>query len=121
MGFDVPVCLARAARRGTDPSRTCAAPVERVLPAGAHEAELRAARGFSEVTVVDLSRELCGAAACEPMRGDLVMYRDDHHLSTTFAATLSEPLGASLAAILESDSKPHAEPAPGPARPSGTP
>ncbi|WP_163539690.1 acyltransferase family protein [Gracilibacillus sp. YIM 98692] len=44
------------------------------------------------VTFADLSDYFCDEEACYPVIGDVIVYRDQHHLTATYARTLAEPL-----------------------------
>ncbi|MEU5154345.1 acyltransferase family protein [Glycomyces sp. NPDC021274] len=56
------------------------------VPAGVHK--------------VDLTGYICDGGACPPVVGNVLVYRDDAHLTNTYAATLGPYLGAELAAVL---------------------
>jgi hypothetical protein len=45
---------------------------------------------------LDLSRFICGARLCEGTAGNVLIYRDDNHMTATYAATLTRPLHNSL-------------------------
>ncbi|HEY1095205.1 MAG TPA: acyltransferase family protein [Glycomyces sp.] len=49
---------------------------------------------------VDLTDYICGPTACPPVVGNLLVYRDDAHMTNTYAATLGPYLEAELAAVL---------------------
>ena len=49
---------------------------------------------------VDLTDAICGPSECAPVVGNVLVYRDDAHLTNTYAATLGPYLGAELAAAL---------------------
>lgn len=63
-------------------------------------------RAFEELDVpegvhkVDLTGFICGPRACPPVVGNVLVYRDDAHLTNTYAATLGPYLEAELAAAL---------------------
>lgn len=56
------------------------------VPAGVHK--------------VDLTGYICDGDACPPVVGNVLVYRDDAHLTNTYAATLGPYLEAELAAVL---------------------
>jgi peptidoglycan/LPS O-acetylase OafA/YrhL len=99
-GFDVPLCLARAAWRASDGETACRVPRAAALDEAVFAAEREAAAGLAHVAVMDLSDQFCGAELCEPVRDRLLVYRDTNHLSVSFAETLAEVLGARIAAHL---------------------
>lgn len=45
---------------------------------------------------IDLTDALCGPTSCPPVIGNVQVYRDKHHLSATFAATLAPALAPHL-------------------------
>ncbi|PRY59157.1 acyltransferase family protein [Glycomyces artemisiae] len=49
---------------------------------------------------IDLTDAICGPETCEPVVGNVLVYRDDAHMTNTFAATLGPYLEAELAAAL---------------------
>jgi peptidoglycan/LPS O-acetylase OafA/YrhL len=94
-GFDVPVCLARAAWAPWQ-ARDCTYARSSGVLAETEDADRRAAAGLPHVTVVDLTARICPGARCEVARGDLVLFRDGHHLTARYSATLAPVLGAGL-------------------------
>jgi peptidoglycan/LPS O-acetylase OafA/YrhL len=91
---DVPACLAKhrdAIERCTT-SRTAAFGWRHL------RRETEAARR-SGATVVDLSDVTCPTDPCPPIIGTNLVYRDHHHLTATFAASLADVLGAALPAL----------------------
>lgn len=51
-----------------------------------------AARTFAGVMVVDLTDRICGGTVCPVERDGQIVYLDRHHLTASFAATLSDGL-----------------------------
>jgi peptidoglycan/LPS O-acetylase OafA/YrhL len=89
MSTDVPVCLSAH----LDDITRCA--TSWVAAFGhQHLIRERTAAAASGATLIDLSDAICPADPCQPVVRGMIVYRDDHHLTATFAA--------SLAAILES-------------------
>ena len=91
---DVPACLAKhrdAIERCTT-SRTAAFGWRHL------RRETEAARR-SGATVVDLSDATCPTDPCPPIIGTNLVYRDHHHLTATFAASLADVLGAALPSL----------------------
>ena len=52
----------------------------------------------SNVYFADLSDYFCDETTCEPVIGNVVVYRDKHHLTATFSKTLAVPLKEQLQA-----------------------
>jgi hypothetical protein len=65
---------------------------------GLREAE--AAR-LTGATLVDLSAVTCPTDPCPPVTGSILVYRDHHHLTATFARSLARELGAALPVVGE--------------------
>ncbi len=77
----------------------CTTPAaDAVSPAGA-AAERAAALGAGG-HYVDVPRWVCTEVTCAVAVGDLLVYRDDNHLTTTYAAWLTPVLAAELDAAL---------------------
>lgn len=57
--------------------------------------EKRAAKEAG-VALLDLNDYICGSTWCFPIAGDIFIYRDAHHLTTTFSAALAKVLGEHL-------------------------
>ncbi|MFJ3406356.1 acyltransferase family protein [Promicromonospora sp. NPDC090134] len=58
--------------------------------------------GRSDVTLLDLTDVYCDARECFPVIGGVTVYRDDNHLSDTFAGTLAPYVANALAPLLRS-------------------
>ena len=50
----------------------------------------------NNVSFVDLTDEICTGERCPGVRNGLVTYRDQHHLTATFAASLAPALDEAL-------------------------
>ena len=88
---DVPACLAQHPRA-----------VERCTTARSaafgwryRRREAEAAR-LTGATLIDLAVAMCPTDPCPPVVGSMLVYRDHHHLTATFAASLADELGAAL-------------------------
>ena len=51
-----------------------------------------AAARSPRVTLVDMNGFICPADRCSPVVGNVLVYRDKHHLTATYAATLAPAL-----------------------------
>ena len=102
-GFDVPTCLARLNWRPSVFSGTCTFRRSDSLSAVVTASEERAAAGTG-VNIVSLSNTICGNPVCDPMLGQYVIYKDDHHLTAGFSASLAPELEASLRPFVASAS-----------------
>ncbi len=94
VGYDPAECLASSA--GIE---DCDIDRERMMDAAYAELEATAvaAAGADLVSATDW---LCFEEDCPLVRGSMLVYRDRHHLTATFAARLSERLGAAIDAVV---------------------
>ncbi|MFT4050807.1 MAG: acyltransferase family protein [Microbacterium sp.] len=72
-----------------------------VAVAGFARAAERSAAEANDVPYVDLTDSLCTPTLCFPILGNVLVYRDAHHLTATFSRVLAEPLGRALAPLLD--------------------
>jgi hypothetical protein len=89
--FDVPSCLSRRAEElpfATD----CTYELDRDFITRARRAQDVAALGL-DVRFVDMNDQVCSSARCPTMRGGLVMFTDDNHLTASFARSVGSVLG----------------------------
>ena len=93
--YDVPACLSR----NLDDTRRCA--TDRAYAFGSKpRARERVAAHLTGAALVDLSDAICpGKGKCPAVVNKMIVYRDDHHLTATFAASLAPILGERLPAF----------------------
>ena len=92
MNSDVPECISENLDRLT----ACATPREDAFGTGSRYVQ-RAVEGLTAADVIDMSNWVCpDAEACAPVVGHVVVWRDPHHFTETYARTLAEPLEAEL-------------------------
>jgi peptidoglycan/LPS O-acetylase OafA/YrhL len=101
-GFDVPVCLSRAAYRDL-PLDGCHLIREFAVDSGSFAAEQRAARGLSHVSLVDFTDLICDATDCPVLRDGMVVYSDDNHLTATYARSIAPAMTSRLASLMGID------------------
>ncbi|GLY33340.1 SGNH hydrolase domain-containing protein [Kineosporia sp. NBRC 101731] len=89
MGFDAAACVQAHPGRPD----VCSRPREQVL-GGAGVVSAAAER--SGVPVIDLTSHFCSATTCPAVLGSLLVYRDDHHITATFARSLAPSFEAGL-------------------------
>ncbi|MCJ8505912.1 acyltransferase [Kocuria flava] len=77
----------------------CDRPPDEVLDPAVAAAE-RAAAEAGAAELLDMNRYLCGQSACPTIIGNQLVYRDAHHLTATFSASLAGPLWEALAPLL---------------------
>ena len=99
-GFDVPTCLARAAASNRALRSACVMDRANALDSRVLRSDLAALRGLRHATLVDLSEQFCDAASCRPIIDGVVVYRDDHHITATFAARLTSELASLIVPLV---------------------
>lgn len=91
-----PLCLSArlsdALYCGVDPARALHPDIAEVVAA------TTAAHG---ATLVDLNSYLCDEDMCPTIIGDTLVYKDDHHLTATFAGLMGAAMDAGLAPLFE--------------------
>ena len=65
------------------------------------DGQARAAQQVEGAEVIDLTDYYCSADSCPAVIGGVLVYRDGHHLSATYASTLAPYLGRELREIVE--------------------
>ena len=73
----------------------CVQPVDRAVHAPQVSAERRAVEAGGG-TYVDVTPWLCAERQCAAMVGNLLVYRDDNHLTTTYATWLHPVMAAAI-------------------------
>ena len=90
-GFDVPDCVSSAARRGTGCTFTFNPEPQDPLVVVARSEHL---------PIIDLNDQICPNGTCPPISDQVLVWRDTHHLTATFARRLAPALSGQLAGIL---------------------
>jgi hypothetical protein len=93
---DIPTCLGRAASHSWYRRSRCDLDRSAALRPEAFAAERAAADGLPSVSFLDMTDQLCQASSCPAMKDGRIVYRDDNHLTGTFAASLSPTVDAKL-------------------------
>lgn len=94
LGTTPSVCLSA----NLDSAESCGKPRERALESDARVAE-KSTTAASGVPYVDLTDYMC-SSWCYPIIGDVLAYRDSHHITARFSETLAPALGSQLAVAL---------------------
>ncbi len=82
MGLNVPDCLSK---NPSSPAK-CAVPAARALKPNLPTVfATRAASG--SVPLIDMNPLICGPVSCPPVIGNVLVYQDSHHLTSTYALT----------------------------------
>ena len=84
------------AQRPDDPDN-CSRRQQDAMPG---DAQVEAANHTPAVTLVNLTDSFCVNGRCPPVIGNVLVYRDDQHLTATYVRTLAPHLDASIASAL---------------------
>ena len=95
-GADPPECLSYNLEHAAD----CATAVEDAFSRQVSETE-RAAADATGAAYLDFTPYLCNSETCPTIIGNLLVYRDDQHLTASFSARLAEPLEGEIRPFLE--------------------
>jgi peptidoglycan/LPS O-acetylase OafA/YrhL len=109
---DVPTCLSEHLTAMDE----CVTPVATAVSASGAAAERAAARAAG-AHYVDVPRLACTTTSCPPTVGDLLIYRDDNHLTTTYTTWLAPVLAAEIDAALSTGPRAGASTGQGEGRP----
>lgn len=90
MEESVPDCLSRP-RAAVEDCATPAAIANRIP-----DSILLASDSLAEITLVDMNSEICSEDVCPAIKDDMVVWRDRHHLTATFARSLASHLDAAI-------------------------
>jgi peptidoglycan/LPS O-acetylase OafA/YrhL len=94
--FDIPSCLARAARNTWFSEGNCGMPQHLVLDQARFEAEKNSALGLPNIRFIDLTEKICESGICSGKRNGIIVYRDDNHLTGSFAESMLPFLEAEM-------------------------
>ena len=89
------VCLSK----NLEDTAQCAVSRAEAFDPAVTEAEQAAAEATG-ARYVDLTAYLCNETMCPPIIGNVLVYRDGHHLTTHFSRLMAEPLGEEIEASL---------------------
>ena len=98
--FDIPACVGRRVVH----AESCDFDASVALNEAAFSAERAAADGLANVQFLDMNDLICPGSICPATQHDLIVYRDENHLTGTFAGTLAPPLRMRLFQLLKSNS-----------------
>lgn len=91
--FEGPACLSRQHWRPDLLSRQCAAALKPDHHADINSWVADAAKAFERVHVIETDALVCPDHQCDAQRDGLVVYRDNQHVTATFARSLAPALG----------------------------
>lgn len=91
--FDVPECVAV----NEDSLTECSEERSEALKASAYH-EMKDAAEASGTETVDMTEMFCSSDSCSSVIGDVLVWRDQHHMTATYAASLTDSLHGELRA-----------------------
>ncbi|MEU5561602.1 acyltransferase family protein [Micromonospora musae] len=94
-GIDVPECVSENRTKLT----RCAVPRAEALRLS--EPQVEAAKGLKDVRLLDFNDSICPAERCAPVIGGVLIYRDEGHLTATYARSLAPRVRDALRTELE--------------------
>ena len=95
-GFDVLSCLARSTWSVFSSDLACTFSRQSAVDEEMRRAEAAAAHDVDGVTLLDFTDDICEHDTCRPQHDDVILYRDSHHLTTAFSASLASKLAAAV-------------------------
>ena len=95
-GFDMADCV--SANEGS--LRSCAVPRTTAMSL-AGQAVADAAAGQNGVHLMDLADYICPDSMCAPVIGHVLVYRDEHHITATYATSLAPAMTARLEKVAD--------------------
>lgn len=96
LDIDVPECITEQPEQLTE----CAASRDKAMDKSG-DAQLTAAKEIDGLNIIDLASAICPTERCAPVIGDVIVWRDKHHITATYARTLASHLEAALVPYLE--------------------
>ncbi len=78
----------------------CAKPLDDVVDAGLNKALQTAAKQDPKATYVNPDKWLCPGGQCPVIQWNVLVYRDDHHITATYAKDLAPQLSPAIKAVL---------------------
>lgn len=99
-GFDISACLARSIRHSWYPGGSCEMRRSVVLNEAVFEAEKASVSDLRNVHFFDLTDQLCNKDVCWAVRGGVILYRDNNHLTGAFTESLLPVLERELLPLL---------------------
>jgi peptidoglycan/LPS O-acetylase OafA/YrhL len=94
--YNIPSCLARAAWNPFLYRDDCDFPRASERIELAHKMDLEVATLVPSTRVLDLTDVICPTETCDPEEDGMVRYRDSHHLTTRYSASLADILASRL-------------------------
>jgi peptidoglycan/LPS O-acetylase OafA/YrhL len=108
--FEIPVCLSTS----VNDYRKCAYSSRTGFGSSMGTREIAASKATG-AGLIDLTQSICpgtGSRYCPAVINGMIVWRDQHHLTATFAASLAPDIDAQLVAILNAWDNPQSSPSP---------
>jgi peptidoglycan/LPS O-acetylase OafA/YrhL len=105
--FDIPTCLARSVRLSWRSASVCDIDRSTALDPAVFEAERAGAGKLANVHFLDLTDRFCAGDTCAAVQGDQMVYRDNNHITGSFANSLAPVLEAALLPLLDAATATH--------------
>ena len=100
--FNPPNCLSRAAWRNLDGDQECAFERRSHVSESVFAIEIAVLAEFETAYAVDMTNLICPGGQCHAQTDGNILYRDSHHLTTTYVELLAAPLFQRLTPIVRS-------------------
>src|SRR5699024_3024117 len=91
LDLDVPECVAEH----PDDLTQCAEKRSDALEASAYQ-DMQQAADATETEAIDLTDMFCSAESCSAVIGDVLVWRDQHHMTATYSESLTSSLQREL-------------------------
>jgi hypothetical protein len=93
MGRNIPECMSAPGAT----VETCSVPLAEARRADPIVLAVeRAPREWKNLVFLDLTDQICEGEICKPVKGQVLIWRDGHHFTATFARSLSEKMKSML-------------------------
>jgi peptidoglycan/LPS O-acetylase OafA/YrhL len=100
--FDIPQCVARYTLQNA--TSACDFDASAALDEKAFSSERAAAEGLTNIYFLDMTDLICPGSSCPAKQHGLIVYRDDNHLTGSFAESLAPTLRTRLFQLLRNAS-----------------
>ncbi|MGH9522222.1 MAG: acyltransferase family protein [Terriglobales bacterium] len=98
--LDIPICVARARAHHWYSEQSCQLNANNPTNLEMFAADKAAVSGLSGVKYIDFTDDLCHGGTCPVVKDGQLVYRDDNHLTGTFAGTLAGELARQVSLML---------------------
>jgi hypothetical protein len=93
MGRNIPECMSAPGAT----VESCSVPLAKARHADPIVLAVeRAPKEWKNLVLLDFTDQICEGEICKPVKGQVLIWRDGHHLTATFARALSEKMTSLL-------------------------